>query len=676
MSNRIDDVDQLRLFRQQQAARTDNTLFPQPTPPANQNGENSSRFVELQQYGNGRRDQLNAAFAGINAGAVTAQRPFIADSRASRAYQQAYGVAAQQFRDFHRNHLQPLAESLRRADIAANPSAAQNGMSVYYERAAQQLRLDPAFRNVPMNATDVITRAGQAYRTELARMGFAPLDIPRPNPHRAVDFLQNYARDPNQPMTRLDPNILQNRVTTNAPTGDFFGRVYNNQYGYTPDAALSGGRRAWVSPFDELTGLRLNASESYGALGLSANAPISSQYMVVMNSSDYRAVPATWDEMIGNARNQSTVANSGFEAFAGKGDAFWNDIRSFDYRTEKTNFTQSGLRPDDFASQLDARDPGQGDIFLARQAMDTRLGVNEYFRGDGRVNYPDGTPSAREYAYGDDQISLVERASNNRYPELALTQMDAPTSGTLTPTRSPTALPVDQTPTIPHAPNTLRAETRNGAIAGSTFNFAVSSFRAFDDVRDGRRSTTDALLYVGRETGTGALMGGGSAALENYATRGVSSFMGGAARTGVGQIGRQALGSGIAGGIINGGISAYDQIGAYQRGEVSGARAIGTVVGETSVGLGAGMAGAAAGAAIGSIIPGAGTIVGGVIGFAVGVGVGMVTDWALRSGGVDQMIASGVESAIETGQQVVSDISEGVSNFASGAADRLSSIFG
>jgi hypothetical protein len=76
-------------------------------------------------------------------------------------------------------------------------------------------------------------------------------------------------------------------------------------------------------------------------------------------------------------------------------------------------------------------------------------------------------------------------------------------------------------------------------------------------------------------------------------------------------------GAGIAGGVINAGFSAVDQIGAYQRGDVTASQAVGTVMGEAAVGVGAGLAGAAAGAAIGSIIPVAGTIVGGVIGFGV-----------------------------------------------------------
>jgi hypothetical protein len=76
-------------------------------------------------------------------------------------------------------------------------------------------------------------------------------------------------------------------------------------------------------------------------------------------------------------------------------------------------------------------------------------------------------------------------------------------------------------------------------------------------------------------------------------------------------------------------------------------QAIGTMVGETAVGVGAGTAGAVVEAMVGSVIPVAGTIVGGTIGFCVGAAAGWVADTATRGLGVDKAVAHGVTSLID-----------------------------
>ncbi|MEJ2612531.1 MAG: hypothetical protein P8179_21345 [Candidatus Thiodiazotropha sp.] len=71
-------------------------------------------------------------------------------------------------------------------------------------------------------------------------------------------------------------------------------------------------------------------------------------------------------------------------------------------------------------------------------------------------------------------------------------------------------------------------------------------------------------------------------------------------------------------------------------------QAIGTMVGETAVGVDAGTAGAVVEAMVGSVIP-----VAGAIGFCVGAAAGWVADTATRGLGVDKAVAHGVTSLID-----------------------------
>lgn len=678
---------------------------PPPPPPAPQpvapvDGSGVTRIAQLRQDGRTRRDQLDAAYAGLSAGAVTAQQPFIADARAQAAYQQAYGEALQQFRAFHRDHIQPLAEKL--ANAAGQPGAADR----FYAEAVNQLKAQPQFQDMPMSMIDVANRAGNAYRTALGDFGFTTGDVPRPNPLRAADFLQNYAGDGTGTLTRLGPERLQARIDNNVPPGDYMVRLLGEPYTHTPDAVLSRSPRAWASPLDEAAGFRLNSSELFGAFGLTSSTSPGEQRMAVLNLADYTAVPATWETMLSTAQSDASRPASPFRAFAGRDENFWGRVQSYDYGSALDQIKGGGTTPEAFAALLDARGNGEGDVFRARHALDEQMGVNRYFRGDGLVTYPqpDGTPAAREFGVGERPLRLGQRTANGAYPEIAFLDLNATGSGAAT---APTATPVRETPFVPEAPNTLRAERRNGALAGAATGFLFSGGNAINDVLNGRRGVGDALLDVTAQTAMGGGTGAGAAVLENYSTRAINTFMGGASRTAAGQLTRQALGSGIAGGVINSGFALYDNYDAYQRGDISGTQYAGQVAGEAAVGLAAGAAGAYAGAVIGSFIPipVVGTLAGAAVGFAVGMGV----DYLSRELGLNQAVANLTEGAVELGAQaygavsqaasdlvgdagevasnVISDVGDGVSNLAQGArtavedlaggaVNRLASIFG
>jgi hypothetical protein len=191
----------------------------------------------------------------------------------------------------------------------------------------------------------------------------------------------------------------------------------------------------------------------------------------------------------------------------------------------------------------------------------------------------------------------------------------------------------------------------------------------YDAIKSGNLDPKKLATDVAVGTGAGAVSGVVEHNASKLVERGIgtierqvaSKAVSSEAAAGVGSLARSAAsrlgGAGIAGAVVNSGFAAVDQIQAYQRGEVTGSQAIGTVAGEAVVGAGAGVAGAAAGAAIGSIVPGAGTVVGAVVGFAVGC----AADKLMRAGGVDKAVAGAVTAGIDEGKKLVQDAGEVVS---------------
>jgi hypothetical protein len=177
---------------------------------------------------------------------------------------------------------------------------------------------------------------------------------------------------------------------------------------------------------------------------------------------------------------------------------------------------------------------------------------------------------------------------------------------------------------------------KTGAKTGAAAGFLTG---VIDSYNKGELDAKDVAIQTAIGSGTGALGG----MVEETAARKLAGNSSSAARV----FGSRVGGASVAGGLINAGFSAYDQIQAVENGEVTKSQAIGTVVGETAVGVGAGAAGAAVGAAVGSVIPVAGTIVGGAIGFCVGALAGWGADTVARSLGADKAVAHGVTSLID-----------------------------
>ena len=310
----------------------------------------------------------------------------------------------------------------------------------------------------------------------------------------------------------------------------------------------------------------------------------------------------------------------------------------------------------------------QQDVFNARQKMNQMLGVNEYFTNDGRTARTDGqnkTYGVREFLIDNTELGNMQRSSFVELNDTGKTNLQT----------------VERAPTIAENPLRLGSEMRSGALIGGATSAVTSLPEVFDQANSG--DYLGAAKTLGTNTALGTSVGAFSAGGEQIIGRGFENALGnstlannlidrtftnGAARNVVSrfaqteasnlsssafnstvrQFAGRVGGAGVVGGVVNGAFSAYDQIGAYNRGEVTASQAIGTVTGEAAVGVGAGMAGAAAGAAIGSIIPGAGTIVGGIIGFGVGMAAGYLADKGLRGLGVNTLIAKGVTATIDT----------------------------
>lgn len=213
---------------------------------------------------------------------------------------------------------------------------------------------------------------------------------------------------------------------------------------------------------------------------------------------------------------------------------------------------------------------------------------------------------------------------------------------------------------------------RRGGAVGALAGAGISTARALED----GQITGQEALAIGIDTAVGAGTGAAGDLIEHGAARAMDRAAGQAVQNTAGAtsrvVGGRLAGAGVAGAVIGAGFSSYDQIQAYNRGEVSASEAIGTVTAEAATGLAAGAAGAAAGAAIGSVIPVAGTVVGGAIGFGVGMAAGYLADQGLRASGVTDAIASGVTSAIDAGAEVVNNVADTVS----GWGRSLASAFG
>jgi hypothetical protein len=555
--------------------------------------------------------------------------------------------------------------------------------------------------NPPANLVEVAMRAEAAYRAELARQGFTPFDVRGTSALKAVDFLNFEATQLGDTFTTASPATIQNRLASGEqPT--YFVRVVESKYLNSSGATFSrpGQPNVWVATAEEIAGARLDGWEVMKRVGfddtyinqLIANGRKPSDFTLVIVESrgtSGTTVP-TWDRIFDLTQSRISAGTSpDLMRFAGKPNSFWDGVRTFDYRTHLDNMERSGLKPVDYANTLPLAD---AETFLARNLIEQNFGVNKFFTADGRTARTDGLNSGygvREFLVDNNPVTRQQRQAYIQLQETGITDLDV----------------TNRVPTIAENPMRLRTEFRNGALLGGGISAVTSLPQIFEQAGNGDYLGATETLVT--NTALGSTVGGASAFGErvignqitnslsrstfvnnglntlytNGAARNVvsrfaatessaltSQTFNSTARTIIGRVG----GAGIVGGIVNGGFAAYDQIQAYQRGEVTASQAIGTVVGEAGVGVAAGMAGAAAGAAIGSIIPGAGTIVGGVIGFVVGVGVGVAVDWGLRQLGANTAVAQAVTGAIDAGAELVNQAGEALSNAADTVGNALS----
>lgn len=571
---------------------------------------------------------------------------------------------------------------------------------VYFETYQQELAnlRDPSRTTTPpANMIEVATRAENAYRSTLAQDGFTPADVRGQSAIKAADYLRTQARGPGD-FTTLAPGQIRDRISSST-SSNYFVRILDGRYLGSPDSRPSqpASPHTWVATPEEISGARLDVYETMRRVGYSDNyiAQIQSDVAAGRRTlSDFTLVLSEANGNTGQTRPDWNVltdrarSHSDFVDFRARGDDFWTSVQSLDYSSALRQFNA------DNAGYLASLTPEQREVFTARQRMDRTLGVNEFFTNDGRTARTDG----RNGTYGVREFLLDNNALRDTQRHTFLPLNETGTTGL----RS-----VDRLPVIADAPLRLGREFRSGSLAGGALSAATSLPQVFEQARRG--DYLGAATTLGTNTALGTAVGGTSAAGERlvgqyvertlsnsqFARAGIDRLYSSTAARSVAarlvqteasamtstafgstvrQFGGRLAGGSIVGGVVNGAFSAYDQIGAYQRGEVTGSQAIGTVVGETSVGLGAGLAGAAAGAAIGSIIPGAGTIVGGVIGFGVGVAAGYLADRGLRGLGVNTAIANGVTWAIDNAPRAAAAVSSFVSTQVDNARQAVSSV--
>jgi hypothetical protein len=497
------------------------------------------------------------------------------------------------------------------------------------------------------NLFNVATNAEAAYRTSLAKSGFTPGDVRGTSVVKAADFMRSQAKVPGG-FTTASPDVIRQRVAA-GENPQYFVRVMEKSRLSGANSTLSNPKspHVWMATPQELAGAKLDGFETMKRVGFSdqyinqlkASGKKPSDFVLVVSEArgaKNQQFP-TWDNITNTAKNHPDFA--GFKRQANN-PAFWNKVQTLDYKTHYEQMKASGADARTYAKTLPKSEQG---AFLARDMMNSKLGVNEFFTGDGRTARTDGQNKGygvREFLVKNDPVASMQRNTFIELRETGKTNLTA----------------TSKLPTISNNPLRLGSEMKTGALGGAAMSAVTSLPQVFDQARNGDYLGAGKTLVT--NAGTGATVGALSSAGERIIGRSIENRLASSATSSLfsgttGSVARQTAGriggAGVIGGVVNGGFAAYDQIGAYKRGEVTGSQAIGTVVGESAVGVGAGMAGAAAGAAIGSIIPGAGTLVGGAIGFVVGVGAGYIADKALRYGGVDKMIAKGVTFAIDKG---------------------------
>nr|MDQ3323975.1 hypothetical protein [Acidobacteriota bacterium] len=520
--------------------------------------------------------------------------------------------------------------------LTASTVKADNAYQETYLRERNALVNPASAANPPKSIVEVSRRAEAAYSAALNKDGFTPLDVRGASVVKAAEFLRFQAKTGGD-FTTLSPETIRQRIGANQET-KYFARILDQKHLTDSDARFSRKEspHTWVAAPEEIAGAKLDTFETMKRVGysdeyinwvkdeVSAKRKNLSDFVLSVteaNGTKGKTAPS-WEILTERAK-----VHDAFIDFHSKPGSFWRDVQNLDFKTELAKFKKQD------AAYLKSLSQSERDVFNARRQMDSMLGVNEYFTNDGRTARTDGkngTYGVREFLIDNTEIQNTQRTTFVELGETGKTGLK--TTG--------------KVPEIPENIRSFRNETRNGGLIGAIS--AVTSLpQIFEQANNG--DYTGAAKTLATNTAVGSGIGTFSAAGErvignqianslsrsNLANQGLERlYTNGAARNVVSRLAQTEAstitsqtfnatartiagrvgGAGVIGGVVSGAFSAYDQIGAYRRNEVSGSQAIGTVVGEASVGLGAGMAGAAFGAAVGSIIPGAGTIVGGVVG--------------------------------------------------------------
>lgn len=624
----------------------------------------------VQLYGQQKRDQIERLYGAGGAGISLFNDIGLikATSSANSAYKQTFNSELAKFSQYS-------------ARVGENAQDVKDG---------KPPRHDLSGYDGAKNYIEVTQRAENQYRGELQRAGFTPNDVHGTSTIKALDFLNAEANSTN-PLSTLSADETRARVQ-NGEKPTYIVRLVENKYVSSPDARLAAPNKqnAWVATADEVAGTKGDLFETMKRIGYpqdyidatrakidsgKANPSDWSLAIIETDGTKGRTTPV-WDAMIDKARTGGVLTDA-----QSRNTAFVEQVKNFnsgglDYNQHRALMGRTDV--DVYRATLPA---GDSDAFKARFDIETRFGANPLYTGDGTTLRPDTQNSGvggREFFIDNVPLSEQQRTSFMPMRDTGLS-----TNPVEVRPRVNNVIDVPRT-------STLGSEVRGGGIAGAGISTITSLPQIFDQARSGDYLGAGQTLVT--NAGTGALVGAGSSAGERLIGNGIEQGLSRSGTTAITngvtrQVVSRVAGSSVVGGIVNGGFSAYDQIGAYNRGEVTGSQAIGTITGEVGVGLAAGATGAAAGAAIGSIVPIAGTAVGAVVGFAVGVGAGMLADAALRHGGVDKMIANTVTTAIDRGSEfvgqasnaisgTVSGIADGARNLASGAVNRLSSVFG
>ncbi len=608
--------------------------------PTYTNTTANTKRASLQMYGNQQKDRIERFYGGGAAGASAAKDAIVyrATTAADKAYQQSYNLDLAKYKTVD---TEAKAVSVKNGNSWVKPSD--------YKEAVANLKAKGY--DGPTNLVDITRNAEKSYRTELGKYSVNSGDVRGTSFAKAVDLINGEAAKPGN-FNSLSGDAIKSRINSGEQP-KYFVRIVDKGYMNGSDGKLSAPSKqnVWMATPEEIAGTKKNVFEVMQRVGFTqediqkaradvkAGKPVSDYQLVVVEASGTKGgkVP-NWSTMTDAAKS-----NPDFAAFKGKPDAFWKKVEGFDYDKALTGAKRAGLTPENYAKTLPK---AQQDVFMARRQVQNSFGASELYTGNGMTKRPDGQNSGagvREFWTDNDPIAGQQKQ--------AFIELNADAKSNKVET-------VSRPNVIADNPLRLRSEMKTGAIGGAVVSGVTSLPQVFDQARSGDYAGAAKTFAV--NTGTGATIGALSSGAERIVGRGIenqlarssSALFSGTSGSAARQIAGRVGGAGVIGGVVNGGFAAYDQIGAYKRGEVSGSQAIGTVVGESAVGVGAGLAGAAAGAAIGSVIPIAGTAVGAVVGFVVGVGAGWVADKALRYGGVDKMIAKGVTATIDKGMEL------------------------